>query len=75
MTKGPRGPRTIEPRGRNHYGIRQHPNSKMTVVLREGKTVEEKKAERRQKVLKRIVSAGVTREDVPLRNPAPTWTW
>lgn len=75
VTKGPRGPRKIEPRGRNHFGVRQHPNSKMSVVLQEGKTVEEKKAERRRKILKRIVSAGVTREDVPLRNAAPTWCW
>ncbi|KAJ3563846.1 hypothetical protein NP233_g8675 [Leucocoprinus birnbaumii] len=75
VTKGVRPPKRIEPRGRNHYGVRHHPNSKMTVVLRHGKTVEEKQAQRREKILKRIVSAGVTREDVPLRNPAPTWCW
>ncbi|KXN86264.1 50S ribosomal protein L22, partial [Leucoagaricus sp. SymC.cos] len=75
VTKGPHLPPRIEPRGRHHYGVRHHPNSKMTVVLREGKTVEEKRVQRREKILKRIVSAGVTRENVPLRNPAPTWSW
>jgi len=49
--------------------------SKMTVILRHGKTVEEKKAERREKILKRIVSAGVIREDIPLRNPSLMWSW
>lgn len=73
--KGVQVPAQVEPRGRGHFGFRQHPCSRMTVVLREGKTLEEKKAGQRRKILKRIVSAGVTREDVPLRNPAPTWTW
>jgi large subunit ribosomal protein L22 len=75
VNKGPRSPPQLEPRGRGHFGLRRHPNSKMIVVLREGKTLEEKKGERRKKILKRIVSAGVNREDVPLRNPSPTWTW
>ena len=75
MTKGKRPPAKVEPRGRGHFGVRRLPMSKMTVVLRHGKTVEEEKAERRKKILKRIVSAGVTREDIPLRNPSPTWSW
>jgi len=47
----------------------------MHVVLREGKTFEQLKKEQRERRLKRIVSAGLVREDVPLRNPARTWQW
>ena len=47
----------------------------MSVVLREGKTYEEKKERKRQKQLKAIRSAGIVREDVPLRNPSPMWGW
>jgi large subunit ribosomal protein L22 len=47
----------------------------MTVVLREGKTFAEKKSKEREKKLRAVRSAGVVREDVPLRNPAPMWGW
>lgn len=75
VTKGPRQPGQLEPRGRGHYGIRTHPNSKMTVVLKEGKTLEQQKAEKRKKQLRKVVSAALAREDRPIRNPAPTWGW
>lgn len=75
VTKGPKGASKLEPRGRGHYGIRTHPNSRLHVVLKEGKTLEERKAAERARKLKRIVSAAVVREDRPLRNPAPTWGW
>ena len=75
VTKGPKGARKLEPRGRGHFGIRIHPNSRLHVVLKEGKTLEERKAAERARKLKRIVSAAVVREDRPLRNPAPTWRW
>jgi large subunit ribosomal protein L22 len=75
VTKGPKGASKLEPRGRGHYGIRTHPNSKLHVVLKEGKTLEERKAMERARKLKRIVSAAAVREDKPLRNPAPTWGW
>jgi len=75
VTKGPKGASKLEPRGRGHYGIRTHPNSRLHVVLKEGKTLEERKAEERARKLKRIVSAAAVREDRPLRNPAPTWGW
>jgi large subunit ribosomal protein L22 len=75
VTKGPSQPKLFEPRARGHFGIRRHPNSKLHVVLREGKTAEEKAKELRQKQLKRIVSAGLVREDVPIRNPSPYWCW
>ena len=44
-------------------------------MLKEGKTLEERKAAERARKLKKIVSAAATREDRPLRNPAPTWGW
>ena len=75
VTKGPRPPTRIEPRGRGHYGTRTHPNSKLTVVLKEGKTIEQQKDEAKKRKLKRIVSAAITREDKPIRNPSPTWGW
>jgi large subunit ribosomal protein L22 len=75
VTKGPKGASKLEPRGRGHYGIRTHPNSSLHVVLKEGKTLEERKEAERARRLKRIVSAATVREDRPLRNPAPTWGW
>ena len=55
--------------------MRVHPDSRLNVVLKEGKTVAEVKSELRQKKLKRVVSAGLIREDVPLRNPSSAWSW
>lgn len=75
VTKGPKQLKRMEPKGRGRYGIRIHPDSRLSVVLREGKTVAELKEEARRKTLKRVVSAGLIREDVPLRNPAPAWAW
>jgi large subunit ribosomal protein L22 len=45
------------------------------VVLKEGKTLEQQKAEKRKKQLRKVVSAALAREDRPIRNPAPTWGW
>lgn len=75
VAKGERQLKRIEPRGRGKHGIRIHPDTKLHVVLKEGKTSEERKAEDRRRKLKRIVSAGMVREDVPLRNPGPAWAW
>lgn len=75
VSKGPHALKRMEPRGRSHYGIRVHPDSKMSVVLKEGKTYDEKKEKKRQKQLKAIRSAGIVREDVPLRNPSSMWAW
>ncbi|KAJ7368298.1 mitochondrial 50S ribosomal protein L22 [Mycena albidolilacea] len=61
--------------GRGHRGTRTRPSSSLTVVLKEGKTVEQQKADLRKRKLNRIVSAAVTREDKPLRNPGPMWAW
>ncbi|KAG2013670.1 50S ribosomal protein L22 [Coprinopsis cinerea AmutBmut pab1-1] len=76
VTKGPRPPKQVEPRGRGHYGIRIKNNAKMTVVLSYGKSIEEKKAEEFKKKLKKAVSPHMhLREDIPLRNPSRGWTW
>ncbi|KAF9485364.1 ribosomal protein L22 [Pholiota conissans] len=75
VTKGPRPPMRLEPRGRGHYGTRTHFHSKMSVVLKEGKTLEQQKEAARKRKLNRIVSAALVREDKPIRNPSPTWGW
>ncbi|KAF9462640.1 mitochondrial 50S ribosomal protein L22 [Collybia nuda] len=75
VSKGPKGARKLEPRGRGHFGIRTHPNSKLNVVLKEGKTLERQRQEERARKLRKIVSAAVVREDKPIRNPSPTWGW
>ncbi|KAG2367386.1 ribosomal protein L22/L17 [Suillus spraguei] len=75
VTKGPKQLKRLEPRGRGKFGIRVHPDSRMHVILREGKTFEQLRKEQRERRLRRIVSAGLVREDVPLRNPARTWQW
>ncbi|KIM46194.1 hypothetical protein M413DRAFT_426387 [Hebeloma cylindrosporum] len=75
VTKGPRPPTRIEPRGRGHYGTRTHPHSKISVILKEGSTLEQQKAAARKRKLSKIVSAAIVREDKPIRNPSPTWGW
>lgn len=75
MTKGPKQLKRLEPKGRGKFGIRVHPDSKLSVVLKEGKTRAQLMEEERKRKLKRIVSAGLVREDIPLRNPNPAWAW
>ncbi|KAG6821283.1 hypothetical protein H0H93_002393 [Arthromyces matolae] len=70
---GPMGGKRLEPKGRGRMGVQRHPNSKLTVVLKEGKTVEEKKKEDRDRRIRKIVSASLIRENTPIRNPSPTW--
>ena len=73
MSKGQKVLKRLEPRARGRYGIREHPDSRLHVILKEGKTRAQLKEEEKQRKLKRIVSAALTREDVPLRNPGPAW--
>ncbi|KIJ70572.1 hypothetical protein HYDPIDRAFT_122562 [Hydnomerulius pinastri MD-312] len=75
VTKGPKQLKRLEPRGRGKFGIRVHPDSRMSVVLRHGKTFEQLQKEQRARRLRRIVSSGIVREDIPLRNPAGMWQW
>ncbi|KAF8621624.1 hypothetical protein AX15_007642 [Amanita polypyramis BW_CC] len=75
VTKGPKRGRKLEPKGRGRYGIRVRSNARLHVVLKEGKTMEEKKAEERKRRLKKIVSASIVREDRPIRVPGSGWAW
>ena len=75
VTKGPNQIKRYDMKGRGRAGIKTHPHSRLHVVLKEGKTRAELRAEDRQRKLNRIVSAGYVREDVPLRNPSATWAW
>ncbi|KAK7470667.1 hypothetical protein VKT23_002089 [Stygiomarasmius scandens] len=65
----------FEPRGRGHYGFRTSRRSRLHVVLKEGKTLEEEKAAERAYKLKRVVSANAVREDKPLRGLPAMWAW
>lgn len=65
----------LEIKGRSKMGIRVHPDSRLSVVLKEGKTRVQLLEEERARKMKRIVSAGLVREDTPLRNPRSTWSW
>ena len=75
MVKGESFHERIDIKGRGRFGVRIHPKAKMSVVLKEGKTVAEfeKQAESR-KLRRLLVSAGCVREDVPLRSMGPMWS-
>ncbi|KIP07041.1 hypothetical protein PHLGIDRAFT_106227 [Phlebiopsis gigantea 11061_1 CR5-6] len=75
VSKGPNVLKRIDMKGRGRWGIREHPDSRLSVILKEGKTWAQLKEEEKQRKLKRIVSASLTRENVPLRNPGPAWAW
>jgi len=75
VTKGENFHKRIDIKGRGRVGVKYHPEAKMSVVLKEGKTVTELKRQAEDRKLKRIVSAGYVREDVPLRNMGPMWSW
>ncbi|KAH9977716.1 mitochondrial 50S ribosomal protein L22 [Lactifluus volemus] len=75
VTKGPRSHKRLEIKGRGKSGIRVHPDARLSVMLKEGKTRAQLLEEERVRKLKRIVSAGLVREDKPLRNPRSMWTW
>ncbi|KAI0327774.1 ribosomal protein L22 [Cubamyces sp. BRFM 1775] len=75
VTKGPLQIKRYDMKGRGRAGIKNHPHSRLHVLLKEGKTRAELRDEERARKLKRIVSAGLVREDVPIRNPGPNWAW
>lgn len=77
VNKGPGGKQAkrMEIKGRGKFGIRKKYKAKMVVLLREGMTLQEKMQRDREVKLRRIVSAGLVREDVPLRNPRSQWAW
>lgn len=75
VTKGPHQFKRYDIKGRGRAGVKTHPHARLHVVLKEGKTRAELRDEERARKLRRIVSAGYVREDVPLRNPGPAWAW
>jgi len=74
VNKGPKQ-RRMDIKGRGRFGIKHHPSARMCVVLKEGKTRAEKKEEELTKRLRKVRSAGLYREDVPIRNHGPVYTW
>ncbi|WWC93679.1 hypothetical protein V866_000515 [Kwoniella sp. B9012] len=75
VSKGPKIAR-LDIKGRGKYGIKHHPSSKIHVVLREGKTHEEKLQDKFIKDLRKVRSAGVVREDGKIRRKVVSgWTW
>ncbi|KAJ7591061.1 mitochondrial 50S ribosomal protein L22 [Mycena floridula] len=75
VDKGKVVSKKMMPFARGHNGIVISRNARMKVILKEGKTHEEKKLEARAYKLKKIVSAAMVREDRPIRNPGAMWAW
>ncbi|PWN90256.1 ribosomal protein L22 [Acaromyces ingoldii] len=72
--------RKMEPKGRARTGVRESFQSRLSIVLREGKTWDEKQNEKLAKEKKRIRSigtGGVVRTQRPLVNTfqRPGWQW
>ncbi|WWC90844.1 uncharacterized protein L201_005781 [Kwoniella dendrophila CBS 6074] len=75
VSKGPKISR-LDIKGRGKYGIKHHPQSKIHVLLKEGKTQQEKFEEKFQKDLRKVRSAGIVREDGKIRRKVVSgWTW
>jgi len=62
-------------KGRSRSGIKHHRYARLHVLLKAGETGEERLLKKRAKAVRRAVSAGIVREDVPIRNPRPVWAW
>ena len=77
VNKGPGGKanKLIEPKGRMKMGFRQRYYSRMHVILKEGLSNVGKRKLLFDKRVRRVTSAGLAREDVPIRNPTPQWAW
>lgn len=66
----------IDIKGRGRMGMKHHPHARIQFLLKEGKTWEEKKAEEHKKVLNKVRSAGMVREDGKLRRKmTDNWAW
>lgn len=75
VSKGPKVAR-VDIKGRGRLGIKHHPTARIHFVLREGKTYEEKLAAERKKVLNKVRSAGIVREDGKIRRKFVSgWAW
>lgn len=65
----------LDIKSRGRMGVRITRYSHLHVVLRQGLTDAERLEKERQYKLSRVRSAGLVREDTPLRNVGPTWAW
>ncbi|KZP00186.1 ribosomal protein L22 [Calocera viscosa TUFC12733] len=74
VNKGPKLMR-MDIKGRGRFGVKHHPSARMCVVLKEGKTREEKKEAKLRKRIGLVRSAGLYRENVPIRNAGPVYAW
>ncbi|WVN90163.1 uncharacterized protein L203_105399 [Cryptococcus depauperatus CBS 7841] len=75
VSKGKKEAR-IDIKGRGRYGVKHHPSARIHFILREGKTSAEKQSDRYAKAISKVRSAGLVREDTPLRRKVISgWTW
>lgn len=66
----------LDIKGRGRMGIKHHPSARVHFLLKEGKTWEQKLADKRKKELSKIKSAGVVREDGKIRRKTVSgWAW
>lgn len=66
----------IDIKGRGRMGVKHHPRARIHFVLKEGKTHAEKMAIEHKKVLHKVRSAGMVREDGKLRRKMTSnWAW
>lgn len=70
------GPKKTDYKSRGRFGIRRKQYAKLTTVLREGKTKEEKQQIKFAKIVSKVRSAGIVREDGKLRRKVMSdWAW
>ena len=62
-------------KGRGRAGVKHHPKARLRVVLREGKTLQEKRAAALTYKVNKIRSPTMVQQDKPIRNPGPMWAW
>lgn len=75
VSKGPKIAR-IDIKGRGRFGVKHHGSARIHFVLREGKTWAQKQEAERNKVLRKVRSAGIVREDGKLRRKTiDGWAW
>lgn len=66
----------IDIKGRARFGIKEHQQARLHVVLKEGKTRAELLEKKKREMLNRVRSAGVVREDRVIINAGTSgWKW
>lgn len=62
-------------KGRMRTGIKQHPHSKLNILLSPSKCLNQQKSEKWTKILNKTRSSGVVRESPKIINPVPYYNW